>query len=48
MMMLYSGWARWAPGFGSSVSPISTEGGGADYAYHITAYKTEFEELKFA
>ena len=41
-----SGWAEWAlahPEFGSSVNPITTMGGGADYAHHITASPPGFE-----
>ena len=39
-----SGWAGWAlahPEYGSSVNPITTRG--ADYAHHITASPTGFE-----
>ena len=41
-----SGWAGWALAhleFGSSVNPITTRGGGADYAHHITASPPGFE-----
>ena len=41
-----SGWAGWVlalPEFGSSVNPITTRGGGADYAHHITASPPGFE-----
>ena len=43
-----SGWAGWAlahPEFGSSVNPIPTRGGGAEYAHHITACPPGFENL---
>jgi hypothetical protein len=39
-----SGWAGWAlahPEFGSSINPIKTRG--ADYAHHITASPSGFE-----
>ena len=39
-----SGWAGWTlayPEFGRSVNPITTRG--ADYAHHITASPTGFE-----
>ena len=41
-----SGWAWWAlahPEFGVSVNPIPTRG--ADYAHHITACPSGFENL---
>ena len=41
-----SGWAGWTlahPEFGISVNPIPTRG--ADYAHHITACPTGFENL---
>ena len=37
----WAGWALAHPGFGSSVNPITTRG--ADYAHHITASPSGFE-----
>ena len=42
------GWVGWIlalPKFVSSVSPIPTRGGGADYVHHITACPPGFEIL---
>ena len=40
-----AGGALAPPEFGSSVNPIPTKGGGADYAHHITASTPGFENL---